>query len=297
MTISCDPLILQFDWLSSGCTAAGGSDQALLGYNPMYGMPLQHQVSNVTEEGYVHSVTGQPLSIPNSHKRWSDSPLLDDRFASTPMAADQLNDGKHIAGTGNGFQFSPFSRADSNRAVFDALPRMEAAHLNRLGSGQYRGGKIAYAPGLSRVGSGPGQLRSGLVHQGYGLQHLQEPMLATDDSAAGDSVVMHKTHSLLQQQGQGASASSRSSVLSLKCVSYLIAIMFALLQCIAHKATTTQHSCSKLDSQQIVLATQIYVLAFCAVRAVVLCRLVHSGASSRASGLQISFYACTTGKQ
>lgn len=170
----------------------------------MFGVPLQHQGSNA-QEGYMPTITGEPLGLRlnSRHHQWSDSPLLDDHFAHTPMVADQLGNDKHRTGNVSSFQFSPFSRAESNRAVFDALPKMDASQLNRLGSGQYRSGKNPYGLGLSPAGSVPGQLRSGLTHQGSGLQHLQEPMLTKDDSASGDSVVMHGAHSLLEEQLQG----------------------------------------------------------------------------------------------
>ena len=182
---------------------AGGSDQALLGYNPIFGQPLHHQHSNASQEDYIHTHTGRPLQLGNGHQTWSDNPLLDDRFASTPMVADQLESNKHRADSNSSFQHSPFSRADSNRAVFDALPRMDAHQLSRMGSGQIRSGMIPYGLGLSRLGSGPGQLRSGLSHQGSGLNHLQEPMLATDDSASGDTVVLHGAHLLLEHDPYG----------------------------------------------------------------------------------------------
>ena len=162
----------------------------------MFGEPLRHQTSNASQEAYVLGASNEPLRLNGRHQRWSDNPLLDDRFASTPMVADQLGADQHKAGTQQSLHFSPFSRADSNRAVFDALPRMDSVQLHQLGYSRMRSGLVLQGSGLSRQGSG-------LSHQGSGLQYLQETMLGADDSACGDSVVMHGTNSLLEQQPQG----------------------------------------------------------------------------------------------
>ena len=266
---------------------AGGSDQALLGFNPIFGRLLHHQHSNASQEDYIH--TGQPLQLGNRHQTWSDNPLLDDRFASTPMVADQIEGNKHRADPNSSFQHSPFSRADSNRAVFDALPRMGAQQLSRLGSGQIRSGMIPYGLGLSRLGSGPGQLRSGLSHQGSGLQYKQEPVLATDDSASGHTVVLHGAHSLLEHDPYGMlNTPCQFLHKSRNCVSCMTGRCTTELQgCLCAELWL---SCCTLDQALIKLRLLSSAYLLCPY-----CRRIYRWTSCWAAGMQGSIDASFAG--
>lgn len=207
----------------------GDSEQALLGYNPLFGEHLQRQRSQEVAVP-THTNGNLPLRVNSRHQRRANNPLEDERWPFTPMAAE-LAGGRAMA---DGSHFLPFNnRTESNRLAFDALSRQGSAQLvrqrsdlsQRQGSDLSRRELLRPASGLLGQGQGlirqeSGQLRSGLTQP---WQEAWEPALAVDESASGESVILHGPHSLLERHRQGqAQRRGRHTRLGLQtCLSIL----------------------------------------------------------------------------
>ena len=217
----------------------GDSNQSWLdaAYAPPLGHALQHQGSNVSQQGLLANqglVSGHeglvngPQGLVKGHgavrhQRQADNPFVDERWPFTPMAAEP---NYHNGG------YAPYSNPNYAQSQFQNPAASAVGPLNRWGSQQSQQGST----GLTRYGSGDqyahgttfhhglmtNQVGAGMMRQasspspGMPLKSYGMPLslsgfgpnwmpatAAAGSSAAANSLVMHGPYSLLERPGPG----------------------------------------------------------------------------------------------